>query len=148
MTDLYPDEEGYISDGSVIGFCKAGGTITLHQGVFIGATAVSGAVSVIAGSADGDSIAVALKAAATNDMIPVCFHGIVKMIVGDTCTAGDIVMGSATADEVLPLVALTSDQVDLLRGVSATGTYIRLGLLLQAGAAADDEALVFIGRLS
>ena len=148
MTDLYPSEEGYISDGTVIGFCKAGGTIDLHETVFIGTTAVSGVVSVIAGAADGDSLAVALKAAVTNDFIPVCFHGIVKMVIGDTMTAGDIVMNDASATYVLPLVALTSDQVDLLRGVSATGTYIRLGLLLQAGAASGDEALVFIGRLS
>ena len=147
MTDLYPEEEGYISDGTVIGFCKAAGSIALHSGVFLGATAVSGAVSVVAGSADGDSIAVALKAADTNDFIPVCFHGIVKMIIGDTMTAGDIVKNDASATYVLPLV-YTVDDILKLRGLNGTGTVIRLGLLMQDGAASGDEALVFIGRIA
>ena len=147
MTDLYPEEEGYISDGTVIGFCKAAGSIALHSGVFLGATAVSGAVSVVAGSADGDSIAVALKAADTNDFIPVCFHGIVKMVIGDTMTAGDIVKNDASATYVLPLV-YTVDDILKLRGLNGTGTVIRLGLLMQDGAASGDEALVFIGRIA
>ena len=147
MTDLYPEEEGYISDGTVIGFCKAAGSIALHSGVFLGATAVSGAVSVVAGSADGDSIAVALKAADTNDTIPVCFHGIVKMVIGDTMTAGDIVKNDASATYVLPLV-YTVDDILKLRGLNGTGTVIRLGLLMQDGAASGDEALVFIGRIA
>jgi len=147
MTDLYPDEEGYISDGTVIGFCKAAASIALHSGVSIGVTSVSGAVSVLAGAADGDSLAVALKAADTNDFIPVCFHGIVKMVIGDTMTAGDIVMNDASATYVLPII-FTVDDILKLRGLNGTGTYIRLGQLMQAGAASGDEALVFIGRLA
>jgi hypothetical protein len=148
MTDLYPDEEGYISDGKVIGFCKAVGSIALHSAVFLGSTSVSGTVSVVAGSADGDSVAVALKAADTNDYIPVCFHGIVKMMIGDTMTAGDIVMNDANATYVLPIKAFTEDEILKLRGLNGTGTYCRLGLLLQPGAASGDEALVFIGRVA
>jgi hypothetical protein len=148
MTDLYPDEEGYISDGKVIGFCKAAGSIALHSGVFLGTTSASGVVSVVAGSAHGDSVAVALKAADTDDYIPVCFHGIVKMVIGDTCTAGDIVMSDASATYVLPLNPFTEDEILKLRSLNGTGTYCRLGMLLQPGAASGDEALVFIGRVA
>ena len=147
MTDLYPDEEGYISDGLVIGYCVAAASIALHSGVSIGTTSVAGAVNVLAGAADGDSLAVALKAADTGDFIPVCFHGIVKMVIGDTCTAGDIVKSDASATYVIPIIQ-TVDDILKFRGLNGTGTIIRLGLLMQPGAASGDEALVFIGRLA
>jgi hypothetical protein len=149
MTDLYPDEEGYISDGTVISFCKAAGTIALHSGVTLGTTAVSGAVSVVAGSADSDSVAVALKAANTNDYVPVCFFGIVKMVAGDTINEGDVVMNDASATYVLPIATLTHDEFTLWRGVvgATTGTGWRLGTAIQAGAASGDELLVLIGRI-
>ena len=149
MTDLYPDEEGYISDGAVIGFCKLVDTVALHAGVKKGVTSVSGVVSIVTGAGDGDSYAVALKAGVTDDFIPVCFHGIVKMMVGDTMTvAGDLVMNDANATYVLPIRAMTEDEIVKWRGICGTGTYIRLGMLLQNGAASGDEALVFIGRLA
>ena len=148
MTDLYPDEEGYISDGAVIGFCKLVNSVALHAGVKMGTTAVSGVVSIVTGASDGDSYGVALKAGVTDDFIPVCFHGIVKMVIGDTCTAGDVVMNDASATYVLPIKAMTEDEIVKWRGICGTGTYIRLGLLLQNGAASGDEALVFIGRLA
>jgi hypothetical protein len=149
MTDLYPDEEGYISDGSVIAFCKAAGTIALHSGVTLGATAVSGAVSVVAGTADGDSVAVALKAASTNDYIPVCFYGVVKMVAGDTIDEGDVVKNDASATYVLPIDTLTHDQFTLWRGVvgATTGTAWRLGTAIQAGASSGDELLVLVGGI-
>ena len=149
MTDLYPDEEGYISDGAVIGFCKLVDSVELHAAVALGATSVSGVVSIVTGAADGDSYAVALKAGVTDDFIPVCFHGIVKMVVGDTMTiGGDIVMNDANATYVLPIRAMTEDEIIKWRGICGTGTYIRLGMLMQNGAASGDEALVFIGRLA
>lgn len=147
MVDLYPDEEGYISNGTIIGYCKAADSIALHEGVSIGVTSVSGAVSVLAGAADGDCLAVALKAADTGDFIPVCFHGLVKMVIGDTCTAGDIVKNDASATYVIPIVQ-TVDTILKFRGLNGTGTIIRLGLLMQPGDASGDEALVFIGRLA
>lgn len=148
MTDLYPDEEGYISDGAVIGFCKLVNSVALHAGVKMGTTSVSGVVSMVTGASDGDSYGVALKAGVTDDLIPVCFHGIVKMVIGDTCTAGDVVMSDASATYVLPIKAMTEDEILKWRGLNGTGTYVRLGLLLQNGAASGDEALVFIGRLA
>ena len=149
MTDLYPDEEGFLSDGCVVGFCQADAAIALHSAVFIGGTSTSGAILVAAGTADGDSVGVALKAAsAAGEEIPVCFHGIVKMVIGDTCTAGDIVMNDASATYVLPIKAFTEDEILKLRGLNGTGTYCRLGLLMQAGAASGDEALVVIGRIA
>lgn len=149
MTDLYPDEEGYISDGAVIGFCKLVNSVALHAAVKMGTTSVSGVVSIVTGASDGDSYGVALKAGVTDDFIPVCFHGIVKMMVGDTMTvAGDLVMNDAKATYVLPIRAMTEDEILKWRGLNGTGTYIRLGMLMQNGAASGDEALVFIGRLA
>lgn len=147
MTDLYPDEEGYISDGVVIGFCKAAGSIALHSAVYIGNTAVSGVVSVVAGSADADSCGVALKAADTNDYIPVAFGGIVKFVAGAAIAEGDMVENDASATYAIPISTLTAGQLVLYRGLNYTGTRIRLGMALQAGASSGDEFLLLIGRV-
>lgn len=149
MTDLYPDEEGYICDGNVIAFCKCAATTALHAGVKFGATAVSGAISVLQGAADGDCNGIALKAGATGDYIPVCFYGIVKMIAGDTINEGDALKNDANATYILPIDTFTHDQFSLWRGVvgATTGTIWRLGMALQAGAASGDEFLMLVGRV-
>ncbi len=146
MTDLYPDEEGYIVDGSVIGFCKATTAITLHSGVKL--SSASGVISITAGSADGDAVGVALKAGDTNDFLPVCFYGVVKMAAGAVFNEGDMVKGAAAPATVLPIDTLTHDQLTLWRGViGAGGSAWRLGMALQAAAATSDEFLLLVGRL-
>lgn len=151
MTDLYPDEEGYIGDGAVIGFCRATAAIALHSAVQLHATGVSGVISVTAGAADGDGIGVALKeATAVGDRIPVCFYGVVKMVAGAVLAEGDMAKNDASATYVLPIDTLTHDEFELWRGVSggATSTAWRLGMCLQAAAASGDEFLLLVGRLT
>ena len=146
MTDLYPDEEGYIADGSVIGFCKAATAITVHSGVSLGSA--SGVITVSAGTADGDSVGIALKAGNTNDFLPICFFGVVKMVAGAVFNEGDMVKSAAAPATVLPIDTLTHDQLTLWRGViGAGGSAWRLGMALQAAAATSDEFLLLVGRL-
>jgi len=149
MTDLYPDEEGYIADGSIVGFCKATAAIPLHSGVKFG-TSVSGVISVTAGAADGDSNGIALKEAAAGDFIPVCFYGVVKILAGAVLAEGDMVKSDASATYVLPIDTLTHDEYVLWRGVSGgvTATAWRLGMTLQAAAASGDEFLLLVGRIA
>jgi len=150
MADLYPDEEGYICDGNVIAFCKLAGTTALHEGVKFGTTDASGVISVLAGTAFGDCNAVALKAGVTGEFVPVCFYGVVKMLAGDTLTAGDILKSGTTAQYVLPIDTFTHDQFSLWRGLcgETTGTIFRLGMALQEGAVYGDDLLVLIGRIA
>ena len=149
MTDLYPDEEGYICDGNVVAFCKCAAAVPLHSAVQFGTTAVSGAITVLAGAADGDSNGISLKAGASGDFIPVCFYGVVKMIAGDTFTAGDLLKSDASATYVLPIDTFIHDEFSLWRGVcgETTGTIFRLGMALQQGAASGDEVLMIVGRI-
>ena len=150
MTDLYPSEEGYISDGSIIGYCTADAAIALHSGVQIGATSTSGAILVVAGSADGDSVGIALKeATAAGDRIPVCFYGVVKFVGGAVIAEGDQVISDASATYALPIQTYTHDEFAWYRGVCAgvTGTGWRLGMALQAAAASGDEFLLLVGRV-
>ena len=150
MTDLYPDEEGYIADGSVIGFCKATAAIPLHSAIKLNASAVSGLISVTAGAADGDSLGIALKEASAGDFIPVCWYGVVKMVGGAALNEGDMVRNDASATYVIPIDTLTHDEFELWRGVSggATSTAWRLGMCLQEAASSGDEFLLLVGRLT
>jgi len=82
VVDYYSTEEGYISEGHVIGFAKLGTEVTQLQSVKLGTTA-AGSVVVAVGAADGDSIGIALKTGVTNDYIPVALRGIVKLVAGE-----------------------------------------------------------------
>lgn len=158
MTDLYPDEEGYIDEETVIGNCKAATAITLHGAVALGLTGVSSYLSVIAAGVR-TGVGIALKAADTNDYIPVAFKGFVKQTVGAaTFSVGQLVCSSGTTAGVVEkmpnLVSLTtlSVFVNLLgewNGLANGGTtlYYRLGMAFQPGTTAGDEALIAIGRL-
>ncbi len=155
MTDLYPDEEGYIGDGLIIGFAKAAGSITLHGAVAIPATGVSSYVSVTAATYR-TGIGIALRAADTNDYIPIVLYGIVKQTVGAaTFIAGKIVTSATTAgtvDQMPSLAAATladlSNNLASWNGIGNGGTTAlnRLGLALQPGTTAGDEALIAVGR--
>lgn len=149
MTDLYPDEEGYISDGTIVGFCKAAGSITLHGAVALGSTGVSSYISVVAaGVATG--VGIALKAADTNDYIPVAFKGIVKQTVGaGTFSVGAPVVASGTTAGVVEklLVGFTTamEYTNVIPG--GTTNLYRLGFALQAGTTAGDEALISLAAI-
>lgn len=149
MTDLYPSEEGHISDGLVIGFAKiyAGSAdVELHEAVNIGTTAVSGWVSVGAAAADGDAIGIAMKAGSAGDVIPVCFYGVVKLVAGTAITAGQVLRNDALGTYILDLADLSTGNVEsIFVGDNGTGTAFRLGMALQPGAASGDEFLCLVG---
>lgn len=147
MTDLYPSEEGYISDGYVIGYCKCQAAVELHDTVFIHGTAVSGVISIAPSTVDSTAVAVTLKAGVAGDFVPVCFFGIVKLMAGDTLTAGDCLINDSLGTYVLPLPNVTATNATKFRGLNNTGTLVRLGFALQPGAASGDELLAVIGRL-
>jgi hypothetical protein len=151
MTDLYPDEEGYISDGTIVGFCKAAAPITLHGAVKLAATAVSSYISVQPATV-GTGYGVALKAADTNDYIPVAFKGIVKQIVGAvTFAVGKPVIASGTTAGVVeaqPALNGTTMLEYVNLGNGGTTSLYRLGYALQAGTTAGDEVLVMLAGLS
>lgn len=151
MTDNYPDEEGHIADGLIIGFCRASATITAGYAVSINSSVDSGYVYVTQGAADGDSVGVALKAAsAQHDIVPVCFYGVVKMYGYGAITAGFPVMNDATANRVIGLKADTSTWATALyrwAGLDGGGTLMRLGIALQPCATTNDELLVLVGGL-
>ncbi len=146
MTDLYPSEEGYISDGNVIGFCKVQAEVELHEAVFIHGTAVSGEIMVAPAAADGDGCAVTLKAGVAGDHIPVCFFGVVKLMAGAAIDEGDQLKNDSLGTYLLPIDDRDSTAATELRGLNYTGTGIRLGVALQAGASSGDELLVLVGR--
>lgn len=150
MTDLYPDEEGYISDGTIVGFCKAAGSISLHGAVALGATAVSNYISVVAaGVANG--IGIALKAADTNDYLPVALKGIVKQTVGAaTFSVGQPVHSSGTTVGVVERTTMgdtaNNNYLNIIPG--GTTTNYRLGFALQAGTTAGDEVLISLAAIA
>ena len=155
MTDLYPDEEGYIEDGLQIGFAKAYESIALHAAIDLGTTGVSGYVSV-GQAAFKAGVGIALRAADTNDIIPVLFYGIVKQYGEAGITPGELVVSGTTGTYVAPMPALAAATVaDLSNnlcewvgiGAGATTQYYRLGMALQPATTAGDEALILIGAI-
>lgn len=151
--DRYPDEEGHISDGLIIGYCRCQDTILQNQAVLLHATAVTGVVSVAPCAADADSQAVALKAGVAGDRIPVCFYGVVKMYGGSTITAGNIVCNDASGYFVgtLPEYSynLSPTYLSYYAGLDRSGTVFRLGMALQNQntATTGGELLILIGGL-
>ena len=146
--DYYPDEEGHISDGLVIGFAKCVGTIVQNAAVKFGVTAVSGYASILASAADADSFAVALKGGSANEYIPVCFYGVVKMYSGSTLTAGDIVINDSSGLFVLGNTMTDPTCVAYLARFQQGGSMYHLGLAMQnASAGSGGELLVLVGGI-
>lgn len=145
MTDLYPDEEGYIDEGQVVAFCKVQAEVEVHEVVYVHGAAVSGCISVAPAAEDGDGFAVTLKAGEAGEYIPVVLRGVVKIYAGDTITAMDMVQNDALGTYVLPIPAITSDELQEWRGLNYTGTRQRVGVALQGGVTGD-EILVLVGK--
>ncbi len=155
--DYYPDEEGYISDGTIVGFCKCQSAIALHQQVGIGTTAVTNYIGVAA-AAFNTGVGLALKAGDTNDFIPVAFKGIVKMLANTAVAipAGRAVVSGTTAGYVSGIVTFdgadTEAPVILLSyqniGAGLTTVNWRFGYALQPASTDGDEILVMLAGLT
>jgi hypothetical protein len=144
-TDYWPEKDGQISDGLVVGFCKAEGSITLHTAVKISASAASCITVDEAGWREG--VGVALKAADTNDFLPVMFYGIMKAKV-DTAAAISVmnhVVSGTTAGDFEAMTAISDTTWDDLGAGYLSGEYHKIGLALQAGTTDADEFLLLVG---
>jgi len=136
--DYWPDEEGSIVDGFICGFCYADGAIGEGRIVTWGTSAV-GRIAVIASSAVGDGVGVALKdAGAAGAIIPVAFSGIVKMTTEETVVIGNYIVSqdsvSVSAERTVASWTLNG------------GTHQILGCTMQAGADDNgDELLCLLG---
>lgn len=136
MTDKWPSEEGFISEGEIVSFFKATANIT--AGTFVHLT---GDLEVQPATSDSDPIGVALKDATNGEIVPVCLHGVCKVKAGGAITLGKAVK----SDDNARAVELTDQDVD----ESGTSTYTiyyarKVGVALQSASAADDWILVFV----
>jgi hypothetical protein len=136
MTDKWPNEEGFVSEGEIVSLFKATGAIS--KGTLV---CLTGDLEVQPAVADCDPIGVALKDGATGEYVPVCIHGVCKVKAGGAITRGKAVKSDASARAI----EMSDQAVD----EGGTGTYTiyyarKAGIALQAAAAADDWILIFI----
>lgn len=138
MTDNWSKQEGVIHKGLVIANAYADGVVAANSFVTFG-TSAADRIAVTASAAVGDSICIALKAAAAaGDIIPVMFSGVVKVLVNETLSIGELVINESTT-EIVGIGASTTLMIN-----SAT-QYIA-GTVLQASAADGDEILMLLGH--
>ena len=149
--DMWDSEEGYICQGTDIGFCTLGSAVVAGDCVKFG-TSAANQIVLSKWTALGDSVGIAKKGGVTGDIIPVVFYGVVKLCANQIVTVGSCVRSAATAGTTVTYgncVAIgintgaTSDVAYTLN--NATGTMHILGLALQDAATAGDEILVLIG---
>lgn len=136
MTDKWPDEEGFISEGEIVSLFKATAAIT--KGTLVRLT---GDLEVQPAILDSDPIGVALKDASSGESVPVCIHGVCKVKAGGAITRGKAIKSDASARAI----ELSDQAVD--EGGTATYTIWygrKAGIALQAAAAADDWILIFV----
>ena len=153
-TDNWETQEGYICDGSVIGFVELGSTVVAGEALQWG-TSAPNKVVMIAKALAADSCAVAMKGGVTGDKIPAVFYGVVKMCAHSTITVGDAVVNSKTEGatitygNVTPLTATDTgiNNVAVLKHNNGTGTAYILGMALQAATTIGDELLVLVGGM-
>jgi len=136
MTDKWPQEEGFISEGEIISLFKATANIT--KGTLVQLT---GDLEVQPATANSDPIGVALKDTPNGDIVPVCLHGVCKVKAGAAITRGKAVKSDANARAV--------ELADQAVNEGGTNTYTiyyarKVGIALQSAAAADDWILVFV----
>jgi hypothetical protein len=118
MVDYWPSEEGAIVEGGLVLNCTAAAAISEGSCVKWG-TAAANTLPVAATAAYGDSCGVALKAAtAAGDIIPVCFHGLVKMMLGETLVIGDAVIAMGTTGKVYGIEAASSASLESVTGAT------------------------------
>jgi len=151
IVDNWGTQEGYLSQGQVIGFVELGTAIVAGDPLAWDTAAVNKVV-MKKYAASADSCAVAMKGGGTGDKIPAVFYGVVKMAAYSTCTVGGAVINSKTAGttvtygNVMPLTALNTGTAEpYLCSNNGTGTAYILGMAIQAGTTLGDELLVLIG---
>lgn len=142
--DAYPDEEGVILDGFSVGFAKCVNSIAGLQQVALGTTQVAGVISIVAGAAQGDSIALAMKAGVTDDIIPILLYGVAKMQGSAACKVGAGIESGVTAGIVVPVATQTAGAFTRYMKYNYTGTAFIYGYCLQPVVTALDEILVLI----
>ena len=143
VTDYWPQEEGYIVEGSPVMMCVSTSAITENACVRLTATTV-GQVSVGIGVAAGDCIGVALRSCDSGQVVPVAFRGIVKMLADATIVIGTHVQSSTNN---LAAVVDTPGAVNIIQGTDVAGTVHVFGTALQGGINdQEDEILILIGR--
>jgi hypothetical protein len=136
LTDNWPDEEGFISEGEIVSLFKATAAVT--KGTLVRLT---GDLEVQPAVVDSDPIGVALKDVSSGEYVPVCIHGVCKVKAGGAITRGKAVKSDASARAL--------EMSDQAVNEGGTGTYTiyyarKAGIALQAAAAADDWILIFI----
>jgi predicted RecA/RadA family phage recombinase len=136
MTDKWPEEEGFISEGEIVSLFKATAAIT--KGTLVQLT---GDLEVQPAVANSDPIGVALKDVESGESVPVCIHGVCKVKAGGAITRGKAVKSDASARAL----EMSDQAVD----ESGTATYTiyyarKAGVALQSASAADDWILIFI----
>ena len=114
--------------------CYADGAITEGYPVKWGTSGAS-KLPVAASAAFGDGVGIALKTAgAAGDIIPVCFHGLVKMTLGETLAIGDAVVAGGTTGLIVGIEAASSSMLESVAG----GTCWILGYLFCGGNTGDE----------
>ncbi|MEM2917795.1 MAG: DUF2190 family protein [Candidatus Bathyarchaeia archaeon] len=136
MTDKWPNEEGFVSEGEIVSLFKA--TANIAKGTLVQLT---GDLEVQPATANSDPIGVALKDASNGDIVPICLHGVCKVKAGAAITRGKAVKSDANARAI----ELTDQNVN----EGGTNTYTiyyarKVGIALQSATAADDWILVFV----
>jgi len=136
LTDKWPDEEGFISEGEIVSLFKA--TAAVSKGTLVQLT---GDLEVQPAVANSDPIGVALKDAASGEYVPICVHGVCKVKAGAAVTRGKAVKSDASARAI--------ELSDQAVNEGGTGTYTiyyarKVGIALQAASAEDDWILVFV----
>lgn len=136
MSDKWPEEEGFISEGEIVSLFKA--TAAVSKGTLVQLT---GDLEIQPAVANSDPIGVALKDVESGETVPVCIHGVCKVKAGGAITRGKAVKSDASARAI----ELSDQAVD--EGGTATYTvyYARkAGVALQAASAANDWILIFV----
>lgn len=152
-TDYWSKEEGAVFDAcSYIIPCRASTVILEGSSVTTTTTSTDGYIEVAPSTALGDGIGVACRAAAgDNDMIPVLFYGMYKMIVSWFGANVRVGFGSFVVNSITTMVGCASDNgwnyLATCSAVMGGGSFI-LGMCMQQTTAIRDEALILIGKTS
>ena len=147
-TDLFPNKDGYIEDGHVVGFCYADDvTMTAGSWVTFG-TSRANYVAVAITAAAADACGMCLRTpAAVGDVVPVAFMGLVKTAVHSTIAIGDLVSSSITTKTaIIEALGAYSSEKQIHNGVGGNFTARILGTAMQGGNPTD-EILVLLGKV-
>ena len=146
VTDYFPNKDGYICDGQVIGFCYAD-DVTMAAGNWVkpGVTRQH-YIGVANCLTKNGAFGMCLRTpSAVGDVIPVAFGGIVKTIASGTIVIGDLVGSSATT--ATTIVRVWAENTDSANYLHNAGTAHILGTALQSNTALTaDEILVMLGK--